>query len=193
MTSGRTLLTALRMRRMRGSVLAVTAGALSVTPGKSKKIRGGSSAAPDVGSGSVPVPSIVTTTVDPLVPLVEVEIALIAIAPAVCPAASSGHPTDITTIDRAPHITRGAARAPRRAITRAGQTVEKESDGHKSCFVRVVACVQPAELADSVPTISTRLSDEDGPSPQNSVQECQSVKAFLSSREADSCLARSRN
>ena len=65
---------------MRGSVLAITAGALSVTPGKSKKIRGGSSVAPDVGSGSVPVPSIVTITVDPLV---EVETALIAVAPAV--------------------------------------------------------------------------------------------------------------
>ena len=75
------------MRRMRGSALLVMRGAASVTPGKSKKSRGGSSANPAVGSGRLPLPSIVTTTAGPRV---AIAMRLMAGVPAACAAPGAG-------------------------------------------------------------------------------------------------------
>lgn len=61
-TSGVTLLMAARTRMTRGSAARARPAVLVLTPGKSRKMRGGPSTVPTVGAGSGPLASTVTRT-----------------------------------------------------------------------------------------------------------------------------------
>ena len=131
------------MRRMRGSVLLVMRGAASVTPGKSKKSRGGSSANPGVGSGRLPLPSMVTTTAGPRV---AIAMRLIAVVPAACAAPGAGSTPAAATTEPIPTTTTTTATSAMKATTGSRETRARERSGERrmiairNAAVRCLGC-----------------------------------------------------